>query len=110
MLATAAVLQRLHGARVAVLPVDGDRLVDPAALTRDAAKDTVLVPVMAANNEAGALQPIGELADLAHWHGALFHTDAAQPQLDHTTSEMRQKGNGREQPLARQTATNLVYA
>jgi cysteine desulfurase len=40
--------------------------------------ETVLVSVMAANNETGALQPVAELAGLAHRHGALFHCDAAQ--------------------------------
>jgi cysteine desulfurase len=39
---------------------------------------TALVSVMAANNEIGVLQPIKEIAKLAHEHGALFHTDAAQ--------------------------------
>ncbi|WP_345573045.1 cysteine desulfurase family protein [Nonomuraea rosea] len=54
--------------RLTVLPVDGDGLVD----------ETVLVSVMAANNETGALQPISDLAALAHARGALFHCDAAQ--------------------------------
>ncbi|WP_433212799.1 cysteine desulfurase/sulfurtransferase TusA family protein [Microtetraspora malaysiensis] len=71
-------LQRLHNARVTLLPVDGDGLVDPAALTEALDEDTVLVSVMAANNETGALQPIGELAARTRAHGALFHCDAAQ--------------------------------
>ena len=40
--------------------------------------DTVLVSVQAANSEVGAIQPIRELAALAHERGALFHTDAVQ--------------------------------
>ncbi|GHJ40961.1 cysteine desulfurase family protein [Streptomyces sp. TS71-3] len=71
-------LQRLHGARVTVLPVDGEGLLDPAALAAALDDDTVLVSVMAANNETGALQPVAELASLARAHGALFHCDAAQ--------------------------------
>ncbi|MGW2741728.1 cysteine desulfurase family protein [Streptomyces sp. NPDC001450] len=71
-------LERLHGARVTVLPVDGDGLVDPSAPAAALDEDTVLVSVMAANNETGALQPIAELAALAHEYGVLFHCDAAQ--------------------------------
>ncbi|MFF8394772.1 cysteine desulfurase family protein [Streptomyces sp. NPDC016172] len=78
VLETCRALERLHGARVTVLPVDSDGLVVPAALAAALAEDTVLVSVMAANNETGALQPIRELAALAHEGGALFHCDAAQ--------------------------------
>jgi cysteine desulfurase len=78
VLETCRSLERLHGARVTVLQVDGEGLVEPAALAAALTGDTVLVSVMAANNETGALQPIAELADLTHEHGALFHSDAAQ--------------------------------
>ncbi|MFD4582324.1 cysteine desulfurase family protein [Streptomyces sp. NPDC058434] len=78
VLETCRALERLHGARVTVLPVEGHGLVDPNALADALTDDTVLVSVMAANNETGALQPITELAALAHAHGALFHCDAAQ--------------------------------
>ncbi|MDX3733687.1 cysteine desulfurase family protein [Streptomyces caniscabiei] len=78
VLETCRALERLHGARVTVLPVDSDGLVAPAALAAALTEDTVLVSVMAANNETGALQPIRELAALAHERGALFHCDAAQ--------------------------------
>ncbi|CAL9656180.1 Cysteine desulfurase IscS [Streptomyces sp. enrichment culture] len=78
VLETCRALERLHGARLTVLPVDGDGLVEPAALAAAFTEDTVLVSVMAANNETGALQPVTELAALAHEHGALFHCDAAQ--------------------------------
>ncbi|CAL9369196.1 Cysteine desulfurase IscS [Streptomyces sp. enrichment culture] len=78
VLETCRALERLHGVRVTVLPVDGEGLVDPAALAAALTEETVLVSVMAANNESGALQPITELAALAHAHGALFHCDAAQ--------------------------------
>ncbi|MFJ8601734.1 cysteine desulfurase family protein [Streptomyces shenzhenensis] len=78
VLETARALERLHGARLTVLPVDGAGLVDPAALAAALTEETVLVSVMAANNETGALQPIAELAGLARTRGALFHCDAAQ--------------------------------
>jgi cysteine desulfurase len=78
VLETCRALQRLHGVRVTVLPVDSDGLLDPAALAAAVDDETVLVSVMAANNETGALQPIRELAALAHQHEALFHYDAAQ--------------------------------
>ncbi|MGP4027371.1 cysteine desulfurase family protein [Actinomadura sp. 3N407] len=78
VLETCRALERLHRVRMTVLPVDGEGLVDPAALAAALTGETVLVSVMAANNETGALQPIAGLADLAHRNGALFHCDAAQ--------------------------------
>lgn len=78
VLETARALERLHGALVTVLPVDRHGLVEPAALAAALTEDTVLVSVMAANNETGALQPVAELAAVAREHGALFHCDAAQ--------------------------------
>lgn len=61
-----------------VLPVGGDGRLDPAALAAALAVPTVLVSVMAANNETGVLQDLPSLAAMAHAAGALFHTDAAQ--------------------------------
>ncbi|MER6175671.1 cysteine desulfurase family protein [Streptosporangium sp. NPDC001681] len=78
VLQTCRALERLHGARVTMLPVDGEGLVDPAALDAALTEQTVLVSVMAANNETGAVQAIAGLAALAHQYGALFHCDAAQ--------------------------------
>ena len=78
VLETCRALERLHGARVTILPVDREGLVSPDALAAAFTEDSVLVSVMAANNETGALQPIRELAALTHKHGALFHCDAAQ--------------------------------
>jgi len=63
---------------VTYLPVDRDGRVDPAALAEALTPETVLVSIMAANNETGVLQPITDLAGIAHAHGVLFHTDAAQ--------------------------------
>ncbi|MFD3581180.1 cysteine desulfurase family protein [Streptomyces sp. NPDC058683] len=78
VLETCRALHRLHGVDVTYLPVDGQGLVDPADLAATLDERTAVVSVMAANNETGALQPVAELARLAHDHGALFHCDAAQ--------------------------------
>ena len=72
-----AFLERL-GCRVTVLPVDRHGVVELDALRRALAEPTLLVSIMHANNEVGTLQPIREIASLAHEHGALVHTDAAQ--------------------------------
>ncbi|MDO8679212.1 MAG: aminotransferase class V-fold PLP-dependent enzyme [Acidobacteriota bacterium] len=73
-------LKRLEseGWRVTVLPVSSSGLVDLAELDAAITARTVLVSVMAANNEIGVLQPIKEAAALAHSKGAWFHTDAVQ--------------------------------
>ena len=67
-----------QGFGVTVLPVDEFGLVAPADLERAITPKTLLVTIMHANNEIGTLQPIAELAQIAHRHGALMHTDAAQ--------------------------------
>jgi cysteine desulfurase len=67
-----------QGFRITVLPVDEYGAVDPADLERMIDEDTALVTVMHANNEVGTIQPVAELAGIAHRHGALMHTDAAQ--------------------------------
>jgi cysteine desulfurase len=71
-------LHRLHGVDITYLPVNPDGLVDPSALGDAMTDRTVVVTVMHANNETGAIQPIADLAEIAHAHGALLHTDAAQ--------------------------------
>jgi cysteine desulfurase len=70
-------LERL-GAGVTRVPVDEFGQVDPAAVRRAMRPSTVLVSVMHANNEVGTIQPIREIASIAHEHGALMHSDAAQ--------------------------------
>ena len=60
------------------LPVAADGLLNPAVLEAALAVPTVLVSVMAANNETGVLQDLPALAAMARAAGALFHTDAAQ--------------------------------
>jgi cysteine desulfurase len=67
-----------RGWRTTLLPVSSTGIVDPADLAAALADDTALVSVMHANNEIGTIQPIAELARLAHDRGALFHTDAVQ--------------------------------
>jgi cysteine desulfurase len=67
-----------QGFRVTVLPVGEYGRVDPADLEKAMTPGTLLVSVMHANNEVGTIQPIAELAEIAHRHGALMHTDAAQ--------------------------------
>lgn len=67
-----------QGFRLTVLPVDEYGRVDPADLERFMTPDTILVTMMHANNEVGTIEPIAELARIAHRFGALMHTDAAQ--------------------------------
>ena len=67
-----------EGWDVTVLEVDGHGRVSPSELAAALRDDTVLVSIMHANNEVGTLQPIAELARIAHDRRALFHTDAAQ--------------------------------
>ncbi|HZR42035.1 MAG TPA: cysteine desulfurase family protein [Ktedonobacteraceae bacterium] len=71
-------LARLHDFRITYLPVDQYGRVNPADLEAAIDEQTVLVTIMHANNETGTLQPIVELAEIAHQHGVLFHTDASQ--------------------------------
>jgi len=66
------------GMRVTYLGVGRDGLLDPDDLRRALTDKTILVSVMAANNEIGVLQPLTELGRIAHERGVLFHTDAVQ--------------------------------
>ena len=66
------------GARVTYLPVDGAGRIDPDDLRRTITPRTILVSIMQANNEVGTIQLIEDCARMAHEHGVLFHTDAAQ--------------------------------
>ncbi len=69
---------RHHGFRVSYLPVDGQGVIKSDALEEVITSKTIVVSVMHANNEIGSIQPISDLAEIAHRTGALFHTDAAQ--------------------------------
>jgi cysteine desulfurase len=67
-----------QGFEVTYLDVDGDGLVDPAAVLAALRPDTILVTIMMANNEIGTIEPIGEIAAICHEHKVLFHSDAVQ--------------------------------
>ena len=66
------------GWRTTLLPVDHTGIVSADRLRDAITDDTAVVSVMQANNEIGTIQPIAELAAIAHEHGALMHTDAVQ--------------------------------
>jgi len=66
------------GFEITRLPVQPDGLIDLNGLEKAIRSDTLLVSIMAANNEIGVLQPLGAIGDICHRLGALFHTDAAQ--------------------------------
>ncbi len=67
-----------EGFKLEILPVNNEGLVEPAELERIIDQTTILVSVMAVNNEVGTVQDITALAKIAHKHGAYFHTDAVQ--------------------------------
>jgi len=77
ILETARALEA-KGIKVTYVPVDGTGLVDLAFLRAAVTTRTALVSIMHANNEIGTIQPIGEIARIAHEKGALVHTDAVQ--------------------------------
>src|SRR5579863_5248269 len=67
-----------YGYRVTYLPVAKDGLIDLEDLKRAIDDKTILVTIMAANNEIGVLQPIREIGKICHEKGVIFHTDAVQ--------------------------------
>lgn len=67
-----------HGYRVTYLGVDENGIIRMEDLRREVTSDTILISVMAANNEIGTLQPIEEIGRLAEEKGIYFHTDAVQ--------------------------------
>lgn len=67
-----------EGFEVTRLAVDAEGRVDPAAFQDALRDDTILASVIYVNNEIGTVQPVAQLAQLAHARGALFHTDAVQ--------------------------------
>jgi cysteine desulfurase len=67
-----------HGYRVTYLPVGTDGLIDLNQLKSAFTDQTILVSIMAANNETGVLQPIEEIGKLCRERGVLFHSDAVQ--------------------------------
>ena len=77
VLHTCAAIERL-GYPVSYLRPNQNGIITPDNLSGVITKDTGLVSIMYANNEIGSIQPIKELAQLAHENGACFHTDAVQ--------------------------------
>lgn len=71
-------LERRDGFEVQRVPVDGSGRVDPSDVMSAIRSDTILVSVMAANNEVGTLQPFAEIGRACRDRGILFHTDAVQ--------------------------------
>ena len=67
-----------EGVEVTYVRVGGDGVVDPADIHRALRPETVLISVMHANNELGTIQPIEEIARIAHEAGALMHADGVQ--------------------------------
>lgn len=78
------------GARVSRIPVDREGFLDLEALEQGITEDTVLISVMAANNEMGTIQDLRTIGEIAKKHGVLFHTDAVQAfgQIPLSFSEM----------------------
>ncbi|MDD3654328.1 MAG: cysteine desulfurase NifS [Desulfotomaculaceae bacterium] len=67
-----------HGFELTILPVNSYGEVEPDSLRSALRPNTALVSIMHANNEIGTIEPIQELAGIAHEAGAVFHTDAVQ--------------------------------
>src|SRR6266705_2784562 len=67
-----------YGYRVTYMAVQKDGLIDLEELKRVMDDKTILVTIMAANNEIGVVQPVAEMGKLCHEKGVIFHTDAVQ--------------------------------
>lgn len=77
VLRACAALERF-GHQVIYIPVDSAGIVHPKLLQQLITDNTQLISVMMANNEIGTIEPIAELAKVAHKNGSVFHTDAVQ--------------------------------
>lgn len=71
-------LAKREGFELTLLPVNREGLVSTESLAQAIRPDTILVSLMAANNEIGTVQPIAELGAICQKRGLLFHTDAVQ--------------------------------
>lgn len=71
-------LAKNEGFETTILPVNRQGLISPDALLKAIRADTILVSLMAANNEIGTIQPVAELGKICRQRGVLFHTDAVQ--------------------------------
>lgn len=85
-------LQKSRGTKVTYIPVDSKGRLDIEAYRKALTPKTAIASIMWANNETGTIFPVETLAELAHEHGALFHTDAVQAvgkvPIDLKTSEI----------------------
>ncbi len=88
VLAPLEYLQKL-GAAVTILPVDREGRVNPEDIRRALRPDTLMVSIMAANNEIGTLQPLDEIGRICRSAGVLFHCDAAQA-IGHEPMDVQQ--------------------
>lgn len=77
ILHTAEYLEK-HGIDVTYLDVDAEGRVNPVDVEKAITDKTVLISIMMVNNEVGTIEPIKEIAEIAHNHGILLHTDAVQ--------------------------------
>ncbi len=78
VLETAKLLRDLHGFELTIVPVDAHGIVDVNEIEKAIRPDTVLITIMAANNEIGSIQPLEEIGLLARDQDILFHSDAVQ--------------------------------
>lgn len=67
-----------NGFDLTIIPVDEEGFVDPQAVAQAIRPDTILISIMHANNEVGAIQPIAEIGKIAKEKGVTFHVDAVQ--------------------------------
>lgn len=77
ILHTAEYLEK-HGIDVTYLDVDAEGRVNPEDVEKAITDKTVIISIMMVNNEVGTIEPIKEIAEIAHNHGILLHTDAVQ--------------------------------
>jgi cysteine desulfurase len=78
VLHTCEYLGKKEGFEVTYLPVNSEGCVSPGQLAEAIRPETILVTIMAANNETGTIQPIAEIGRICREKGILFHTDAVQ--------------------------------
>ncbi|PKL63562.1 MAG: IscS subfamily cysteine desulfurase [Methanomicrobiales archaeon HGW-Methanomicrobiales-2] len=90
ILDTAKHLEKM-GKTVTYLPVDRYGLVDPGDVENAITDRTILISIMAANNEIGTIAPLKEIGKIAKAHGVLFHTDAAQA-VGHIPIDVKEMG------------------
>lgn len=80
-----------QGFKVTLLPPDATGIINVSELEKVIDDQTILVSVMYVNNEVGTIQPIKELAKVAHDHGAIFHTDCVQA-MPYLTVDVKELG------------------